>query len=101
MNNIFSFDGTSTRSTYWGTVLANFLGTVILALILGAIFPASLASVVLLAVFVASGWISLANTAKRCRDAGITPWWALATFVPFVNLVVVLVVGCLATTTTE
>ena len=41
-------------------------------------------------------WVQLATVARRCRDAGITAWWCLATFVPWVSYVALIVFGCLA-----
>lgn len=42
-------------------------------------------------------WIGVALSARRCADAGLSPWWALLFLVPFVNFVLMLAL-CLVRT---
>jgi len=35
------------------------------------------------------------NSVKRCRDAGLSPWFTLALLIPTVNFVCWIVFGCL------
>jgi uncharacterized membrane protein YhaH (DUF805 family) len=36
-------------------------------------------------------WIGLSMTARRVRDAGMSPWWALGFLVPFLNYLLIVV----------
>jgi uncharacterized membrane protein YhaH (DUF805 family) len=51
--------------------------------------------------FVLMAWGNLMSVIKRCRDAGIDTWWTLATFLPYVGLLVVLVISFLKTKESE
>ena len=46
-------------------------------------------------------WANLMSLIKRCRDAGINPWWTLATWLPYVGVVAWLVISFLKTKETE
>jgi uncharacterized membrane protein YhaH (DUF805 family) len=42
-------------------------------------------------------WIGIALTLRRARDAGWSPWWALAFFIPFANYIVMALLCALPT----
>ncbi len=42
-------------------------------------------------------WVGLSMSMRRSIDAGRSPWWGLLFFVPFVNLLMIAVIGCLPT----
>ena len=90
------------RSEFWGVmiigwVLAMIWSVVTIAvMILDGVFV-FLGGLIMLAGFLALIWLMLATTASRCRDAGINPWWTAATFLPYIGLIVLIVVGCLST----
>lgn len=96
----FSFDGTSTRSEYWGVNIISYL-LLVPVMIVGAIFTLGglIGSVVggllILAGVVALSWAVLATTARRCRDAGINPWFAGTILIPWFALIPYIVFGCL------
>ena len=107
MNEYFKFDGVADRSEYWAVVLINFFVTFVLA-VLGAGLLASaetalvfFGGVILAATVISSVWLSIATTIRRCKDAGVNPWWTLGTIVPYVSFVVIIVLGCLPTDVTE
>ena len=104
MEQYFKFDGSSTRSEFWAVTIVNGVCTFILGLF-GAILAFSelgvvaaiVGGAVLVATFIASLWLSVATTMRRCRNAGINTWWTLASFVPYIGWIVYIVIGCLKT----
>lgn len=103
MEQYFKFDGTAPRSEFWAVTLINGICAVILMIAALAIiaidstFATVLGAIALIAVLVVSYWVTVANCIRRCRDAGINPWWTLAIIIPYVGTVVFIVLGCLKT----
>lgn len=94
------FNGRSTRSEYWGVNIVCYLGLILLALlailvimsgVLGAMFGGIL---VLSGTFIIA-WVIMAVTARRCRDAGINPWFAGSILIPYIAVIPWIVFGCL------
>lgn len=98
----FEFDGTSSRSEYWGVSLITY---VLLLFVVGIgvafTFLGSLGSIIGLLIIlfglVVSGWASLATVVRRCHDAGINGWFALTIFIPWFGFIPFIVFGCLKT----
>lgn len=92
MKKYFNFNGVAKRQEYWAVhviaVLAMFVGFVVLEGSNG------LGALVALGIFIAALWAILATTIRRLRDAGLSTWWILATFVPYVGTVATIVFGC-------
>jgi uncharacterized membrane protein YhaH (DUF805 family) len=42
-------------------------------------------------------WTLLSTTARRCRDAGINPWFSATILIPWIAVIAVIVFGCLKT----
>jgi uncharacterized membrane protein YhaH (DUF805 family) len=99
MGQYFSFSNTATRSEYWAVQLISLVAVAILMTAAGltAISLPGLGLVLILAMGVAYIWILLATSARRCRDADISPWWTLALLMPYAGFVVWIVIGCLKT----
>ena len=103
MEQYFKFDGTTQRSEFWSVTIINAICAVILVLAALAImslestFAVALGVIALIATIVASYWLTIATTIRRCRDAGINPWWTLAIVIPYVGTIVFIVLGCLKT----
>jgi uncharacterized membrane protein YhaH (DUF805 family) len=101
MERFFKFDGYVQRSEYWATVLIIMVAGFFLGFGLGTFMLfeelALFALLLLLALMVVAIWISLAVTAKRCRDAGISPYWCLVMLVPYVSFVATIVFGVIPT----
>lgn len=102
MEKYFKFDGTSTRSEYWGVNIVGGICAFILAffgvIIVGTGsngFAVAVGAAILLATFGAAIWLSVATAVRRCRDAGLNPWWAAATCIPYLGWIVFIVLGCL------
>jgi len=98
----FSFDGTSTRSEYWGVYLVTIGLLFPILFIVGILAMFGLLGIVLsttLSVFVLVAFtiVYAATSVKRCRDAGINPWFTLALLIPTVNFACWIVFGCLPT----
>jgi uncharacterized membrane protein YhaH (DUF805 family) len=89
----FSFSGRATRSEFWGVFLICYLAVmpivVLLSVLLGIVGVA-----LAIASTIASFILMFATSARRCRDAGISPWFSLVTFV---TIIPIIVFGCLPT----
>lgn len=88
------FGGRSRRKEYWYFVLFNFIVTVVLALIDGAIGTLNtssglglLSGIYGLAVLVPS----IAVLVRRLHDTNRSGWWILISFVPLIGAIVLLV----------
>ena len=103
MEKYFKFDGTAQRSEFWAVTIVNAICAVILAFAAIAImtidstFAIALGVLALLATLVVSYWVTIATCVRRCKDAGINPWWTLAIIIPYVGSIVFIVLGCLKT----
>lgn len=104
------FDALATRSEYWGVILVSW-GIAAAAWLSFAIISGSLiytlgtAGSVLSTAFLMSAlaislllvWVGIATTVRRCKDAGINPWFTAAVFIPYVGWIAVIVIGVLET----
>ena len=105
MEQYFKFDGSATRSEYWGVNILAGIAAAILIIIGAAIASTgsgigiAFGFILIIAAFVAAIWITLATTVRRCKNAGINPWWTLATIIPYLGTIVFIVLGCLKTET--
>lgn len=98
----FEFNGRATRSEYWGVNIISYL-LLLPILLIGAIFTlgglmgAVIGGLLILAGVIALTWIIIATTVRRCRDAGISPWFAGTILIPYFALIPWIVFGCLKT----
>lgn len=107
MEKYFKFDGSATRSEYWAVNIVGGICTFILALF-GAIFAFGemgvfatvIGGAVLAVTLIGAFWLSIATAVRRCKDAGLNPWWTLALIIPYVGTIVFIVFGCLKTDAT-
>ena len=81
----FVLDGKASRSEYWGISLICYV------LVLPALFFAGILGGLIII------WTLLSTTARRCRDAGINPWFSATILIPWIAIVAVIVFGCLKT----
>jgi len=109
MGKYFSFEGKASRQEYWGVVAIVLIGFFFLSITLGInlVMTSSaqgygglgLSFVVFLAGFGILSWVDIATTARRCRDAGISPWWTLtiipANLILWLGIVLMIVFGVL------
>jgi len=97
----FSFEGTATRSEYWAVMLSIVAATVVVLLVFMPAMetgnPSALSAILFLAGVVAAVWAQTATVVRRLRDCGLNVWRVLATFIPQVNIIPIIVFGCLAT----
>jgi uncharacterized membrane protein YhaH (DUF805 family) len=97
-------EGKATRSEYWGVYLATWL---ILAVVTIFFFLLTLignigvilGSIIMLFTSATLTWAMIATAIRRCRDAGINPWFTLSFLLPYVNFIVFIVFGILKTET--
>jgi|13_taG_2_1085334.scaffolds.fasta_scaffold07568_7 uncharacterized membrane protein YhaH (DUF805 family) len=105
MRKYYSFQGTVRRQEYWGTSLLGGLIHIVAMLVmvgLGAILTVNeLGMILLIPLIISNIWIHAAVAAKRCRDIGINPWWAVCNFMPYIGFVTFIVFGCLKSKTSE
>lgn len=102
MSRYFNFTDVATRQEYWAVIFIVFAVTLFGSIILeGLMFTGAtgiyIAIIGLIALVIAAVWLQFATAARRCRDAGISPWWVLLFFIPYVNLIATVVYGCLQT----
>lgn len=102
MRRYLDFTRMASRSEYWGVLIISWLLAAVISIVTIAVMILDglfvfLGGLILLATFVVLIWAALATTASRCRDAGINPWWTAASILPYIGFVVMIVIGCLAT----
>jgi uncharacterized membrane protein YhaH (DUF805 family) len=54
-------------------------------------------SIIMIVTSLTLTWTMLATAIRRCRDAGISPWFTLSFLVPYINFIVFIVFGVLNT----
>ena len=87
LNNYANFDGRSGRAEFWWWVLAYVVASVVASFLGGALGMGNILSWVLwLGVIVPSVAVSI----RRFHDIGKPAIWAIAMFIPIVNLIVAL-----------
>ena len=105
MNKYFSFSGKATRSEFWAINLIVIFGGWI-ALIGALVFSAgvALASETIGGLFVLSSfaawfigclWLIIAVGIRRCRDAGISPFWIIPLVLPILFVIMTIILGVL------
>ena len=103
---LFSFSGCISRKTYWAihlltTAIILYLGLFFLILKEGfsnidfSILPFTENSIVFFAVSIAIvwGWIGLATSLKRLRDANFSPWMILLNLIPYLGVFIVFIMN--------
>ena len=97
------FEGTATRSEYWGVTFISLAALVAVAfaatLFAGIIGDggAAISGITIIIALIVAVWATVATTARRCRDAGINPWFTLLVFIPYVAIPACVVFGVLPT----
>lgn len=102
MKKYLSFSGKAMRSEYWGVTLFNFVALLVTISIGSLLCMAGSGGVALgVTVIVVScilcSWAGYAVIARRCRDAGISPWFTLTVLIPYIGIIPLIVFGCLST----
>ena len=106
----FDFEGRFSRTQYWATLIISFIAYLVFAgisaIVIGFSFgvlgisldnPEIISAFIWIPLFLLLMWVWLATGVKRCRDAGINPLWLLATLIPALSFVAVVVIGVLPT----
>lgn len=94
MQQYFNFNGTAKSQEYWAVLIISILllvGGMILVEGGSAVSP--VAALVALVLLVGTLWVLLATTVRRLRDAGLSTWWILLIFVPYVSVAAHIVFG--------
>ena len=99
MKKYFNFYGAASRQQYWAVFVILTLISVVGSVPLFLTASLGVAGFVLLSLgfLLLVTWCFLATSARRCRDAGISPWWSLLYFIPYANVVFIIVAGILKT----
>ena len=97
-------EGRATRSEYWGVYLATWLILAIITLLFFVLTLTGMAgivigSIIMLVTSATLTWAMFATSIRRCRDAGISPWFTLSFLLPYINFIVFIVFGLLKTDT--
>jgi len=90
---LFSFSGCISRQTYWAVFIANIVYLFILAFTFGMLFSGlekelfSLEMLLLIAFpfLILFGWIGLATSVKRYRDANFSTWLVLLNVISYLG----------------
>jgi hypothetical protein bcoam_21369 len=90
-NHYIDYQSRMSRKEFWMFVLFTFIITFVVSLIAGVIRLPILSTLVALALIVPSIMADI----RRFRDLGISPWWLLAAFVPFIGGIAVLIALCM------
>lgn len=96
------FTGKATRSEYWGVYLASWLLLIVamflfFLLSLSGPFGILAGALTLLGSGFVLTWLVVATAVRRCRDAGINPWFTVSLIIPYINFIVFIVFGVLNT----
>ena len=98
MNNYFSPLGTASRTEFWIVQVVAFAAVVTLYAI-GLWFSDTYMSgphyAYTVLITLAYMWVTVCAVLRRCREAGISPWWALVTIVPYLGGIATVVIGIL------
>lgn len=81
------FSGRAGRPEFWWFVLANFLVSLLVAIVAGVIQVPALSNLYSLAVLLPS----LAVGARRLRDAGFSPWLLLLWLIPLFGWIALII----------
>ena len=100
MSKYFYFKTLASRQQFWAVMLIGHAALFVMTMVFVALAASGptgemLGGLGLLVVAVAYIWGILATCARRCRDAGINPWWTVATLLPYVGYITVIVIGVL------
>lgn len=89
-----TFSGRARRKEYWMFFLFSTIAAVVLSILdmaIGTFDPQSGFGLISLAYFVAVFLPNLAVTVRRLHDAGLSGWWILLVFVPFIGAIALLI----------
>ena len=97
----FSFFGTTSQEDYWKVIIFLVIAAFVVMLMERPFYyhrlttgnPLLDASLTLLWIPVVGLWV--ATSRRRLRDAAQSFWWLLCLPVPFLNLLAIVVLGCL------
>lgn len=96
----FAFEGKSTRSEYWAVNLVSYCSLILTGFIfalvsMSGILGALVGVALMLCSCVVVAWLVIMVAIRRCRDIGISPWFALSLFIPYIAFIPFIVFGCL------
>ncbi|MAZ30240.1 hypothetical protein CL655_03065 [bacterium] len=86
-NQYADFSGRTSRQAFWMYVLWYVIIYVVVALVASAVGVEALVMLLALAIFIPS----LAITARRLHDTGLSGWWQLIGLVPVLGLIVMII----------
>jgi len=96
MQQYLTFSGTSKRQEYWAVVLITLLIIFVGLTFVEAGASTAITGIVLIGL-IGSCWALAATTVRRLRDAGLSVWWIILIFIPYVSFVAHIVFGVIAT----
>jgi uncharacterized membrane protein YhaH (DUF805 family) len=91
----FSVRGRIGRQAFWLFMVLPFflIGIVLGFLILSLHIPFRMVPVLLLTLLPVLVWVGIAVSVKRLHDIGLSGWWVILCFIPFLHYVTVPVLG--------
>ena len=93
MKKYFDFNGTAKRQEYWAVMIISLVALIVAAVLAeaGSIAGAGLALIGLIAIL----WAIISTTVRRIRDCGLSTWWTILIFVPYIAIIAQIVFGVL------
>ncbi len=93
MPRYLDFFGNASRAEYW---LIHIAAPLLLGLMAWVLMQVWFSTLLLTGGVLITAWLCLATAVRRCREAGISPWWTASFFLPYLNLIALVVIGVLA-----
>lgn len=91
------FTGRANREEYWGlflfVIIASIVATILDLMLFATVEISPFYVILILGVFIPS----IATLARRNRDAGWSQWAFILVFIPLVNFIYYIVIGCVPT----
>ena len=98
MKKYFIPQGTASRPEFWAIQILAFVSVVVL-FAAGAwtsdIYMSSSHYTYTVSITLAYMWVTACAVMRRCRNADISPWWALVTVIPYLGGIATFVIGIL------
>ena len=98
----FSFFGKTSQEDYWKILIFLVLASFVVMLIERPFYYLRLTTgspaldLAFTLLWIPVVWMGVATSRRRLRDTAQSPWWLLCLPVPFLNLIAIIALGCLA-----
>lgn len=98
----FDMEDVASRQEYWAIILVSYFVltlfgsfTSIFLFVPNSYVMGFLAGSFMLTLLAVVLYLMFTVTYRRCKDIGINPWFALTLLIPTINLIAIIIFGCL------